>query len=221
MRTRLTTTLTVLGATLLLLIVGNAASLAATGKGFVLGKTNKADRVTTLKRTTGGPALSLRTKSSTAPPLKVNGTGLVARLNADRLDGKDASDFASTSSVDEVRALAEGTAAQVDEGAEALAELAAMTPIANGYVSPAGVIAPDTSTGVDTSSWNAGIGRYEIELTSTDYFYQNFHTSVSVTTCVPVSTRVGSVGGKLLVTFTNAAGGTEQCAFTFSTTRLR
>jgi len=64
---------------------------AATGHAFVLGQLNKANRTTTLRRTTSGPALSLRTSSSGAAPLAVNGTGKVANLNADRVDGLDAS----------------------------------------------------------------------------------------------------------------------------------
>ena len=62
---------------------------AATGHAFVLGKLNKANRVTVLKRTTSGTALSLRTTSSSAAPLSVNGGGRVANLNADRIDGLD------------------------------------------------------------------------------------------------------------------------------------
>lgn len=63
---------------------------AATGRPFLLGKLNKADKVTTLKRTTGGPALALRTRSTSAAPLTVNGTGTVTNLSADKVDGLDA-----------------------------------------------------------------------------------------------------------------------------------
>jgi hypothetical protein len=72
---------------------------AATGHSFILGKLNKANRVTALKRTTAGPALQLSTTSSNEAPLAVNGTGKVTNLNADLLDGRDATTFATNSPV--------------------------------------------------------------------------------------------------------------------------
>ena len=85
------TLLTVIGAVTVLVLAGNTVALAATGHAFVLGKTNKANKVTTLKRTTSGPALSLHTTSSGAAPMTVNGKGKVANLNADTVDGLDSS----------------------------------------------------------------------------------------------------------------------------------
>jgi hypothetical protein len=72
---------------------------AATGHSFVLGKINKANKVTALKRTTAGPALQLATTSTAAAPLTVNGRGKVANLNADRLDGMDSSALRTRSHV--------------------------------------------------------------------------------------------------------------------------
>jgi hypothetical protein len=63
---------------------------AATGGKFILGKTNKANKVSTLKRTTSGSALNLVTKSSSNAPLTTNGRGKVTNLNADKVDGYDA-----------------------------------------------------------------------------------------------------------------------------------
>lgn len=86
---RLRTLFTVIGAATVLVLAGNTVAMAATGHGFILGQTNKANKVTVLKRTTAGSALQLRTTSSSAAPLIVNGGGKVANLNSDKLDGYD------------------------------------------------------------------------------------------------------------------------------------
>lgn len=87
---RLTLVLAVLGATTILVLAANTVTLAATGQGFLLGKSNGANNITALTRTTSGTVLKLQSLSPTNPPLAVNGTGKVANLNADRLDGLDA-----------------------------------------------------------------------------------------------------------------------------------
>lgn len=79
--------------TLVLVVAVDYASFAATGQSLILGKLNKANRVTTVERTTTGPALNLVTKPG-SPPLKVNRVAKVANLNADRLDGLDSSKLA-------------------------------------------------------------------------------------------------------------------------------
>jgi hypothetical protein len=93
MHKKLISLLTVLGAATVLVLAANTVTYAATGHSFILGKANKANQVTTLKRTTSGQALSLVTKSSSNAPLAVNGKGKVANLNADRLDGLDSTKF--------------------------------------------------------------------------------------------------------------------------------
>jgi hypothetical protein len=77
--------------TLVLVMGVDYAASAATGHPFILGKVNKADKVTVVKRTTAGPALKVTTTSSGAAPFAINGRGKVANLNADRVDGLDAS----------------------------------------------------------------------------------------------------------------------------------
>jgi len=72
----------------LVLLAVNGVSYAATGHGLILGTTNAANKVTTLARTGGGPALSIRTKQS-SPPLVVTSKAKVKRLNADTVDGMD------------------------------------------------------------------------------------------------------------------------------------
>ena len=95
---RLKSFLSALGILCALLVSVDYVSFAATGQSVILGRVNKADDVTKVVRTTPGPALQLRTRPGT-PPLKVNRTAKVAKLNADRLDGLDSSDFAKNSVV--------------------------------------------------------------------------------------------------------------------------
>jgi len=85
----LKTTLAVLGAVTVLVLAGNTIAMAATGKSFILGKINSANKQTTLTRTTNGPVLKLNAKQATGAPLAVRGTGKVAGLNADQVDGLD------------------------------------------------------------------------------------------------------------------------------------
>ena len=89
----LKTLLTVIGAVTVLVLASNTLALAATGHALILGKKNTANKITKLNRTTAGPALKIKTTSSSAAPLKVNGAGKVTNLNADSVDGKSASAF--------------------------------------------------------------------------------------------------------------------------------
>lgn len=83
--------LAVVGAACLLVIGANAVSVAATGQSFILGKSNSANTATTLSRTTAGPVLQVNSTSTTGVPMRIKGNGLVANLNADRVDGLQAS----------------------------------------------------------------------------------------------------------------------------------
>jgi hypothetical protein len=86
---RARTGLAVLGAAALLVAGVEVASQAAQeAKPLLLGKHNKADKTTKLSAKKG-PALSLKSKNG--PALAVNSSDLVAHLNADMVDGKDAS----------------------------------------------------------------------------------------------------------------------------------
>jgi len=98
MRT-LRTFLTVIGAVTVLILAANTVAYAATGGKFILGHTNKANKVSTLKRTSSGAALNLVTKSSGNAPLSTNGKGRVTNLNADMLDGLDSSTLRTRSYV--------------------------------------------------------------------------------------------------------------------------
>jgi hypothetical protein len=93
------TMLTVIGAVTVLVLAANTVAYAATGGKFILGKANKANKVSVLKRTTSGPALQLSTTPSGGAPMVVNGKGKVANLNADLVDGFDSSALKTTSYV--------------------------------------------------------------------------------------------------------------------------
>lgn len=91
--------LTVIGAVTVLVLAGNTISLATTGHAFILGKANSANKTTTLTRTTSGTVLSLHSKSSSNAPLSVNGTGKVANLNADKVDGLDSTQLTTNTMI--------------------------------------------------------------------------------------------------------------------------
>ncbi len=68
---------------------------SANGDPFILGASNSATNASKLVTSGAGPALSLVVDSGVAP-LAVNSAVKVARLNADRLDGLDATAFLRT-----------------------------------------------------------------------------------------------------------------------------
>jgi hypothetical protein len=71
-------------------VVGtDAVTYAGTGDSLILGKFNKTGRTTHLKSTGTGPALSLHAKGK-LPALAVDSKAKVLKLNADRVDGKNA-----------------------------------------------------------------------------------------------------------------------------------
>jgi len=84
-----------LGAIALGLVLAGGA-YAATGGNLLLGRANEADKTTVLRNSGSGPALELKARPGT-PPLKVNTTKQVAKLNASRLGGKTANQFAPAS----------------------------------------------------------------------------------------------------------------------------
>ncbi len=95
----LTTVLTVIGAVTALVLAANGVAMAATGHAFLLGKSNSANKTTSLGRTTSGTVLNLHSRSSSNAPLSVNGRGKVANLNADTVDGLDSSAMVNKASV--------------------------------------------------------------------------------------------------------------------------
>jgi hypothetical protein len=136
--------LTTLGSALLvaaILVMGiDYVSYAATGDSFILGQLNKAGTVTTLERTTNGAALKLKTNNNAAAPFVTNAQGKVTNLNADKVDGKNASAFARAS----------------------------RAPVAAGYISEAGSVVH--AWGVTSASWDAGLLRYVIDLQQSFFY---------------------------------------------------
>ena len=79
---------------ILAVVLGVATSaMGANGKPFLLGKRNVASAISTLVKKGPGPALNLQVGAE-QPPLAVNSAVKVANLNADRVDGEEASSFA-------------------------------------------------------------------------------------------------------------------------------
>ena len=97
MRLRENRTMSVLLGAAVLVGGVNIAAYAATGGNFLLGKSNSAGKTTTLTNTGKGAPLSLKGRAS-APPLTVSSSRKVAKLNADKLDGKDSTAFEAKNS---------------------------------------------------------------------------------------------------------------------------
>ena len=89
-----------------LILVAAPAALAANGGNFILGQQNVATAISKLVGKVAGPSLLTNNGSedpkATAlqlnvkpgkPPMKVNSDKKVAKLNADKLDGKDSTEF--------------------------------------------------------------------------------------------------------------------------------
>jgi hypothetical protein len=123
-------------ALVLALILGVAsAALSATGGNFILGKANEATTTSRLTASIAGPALTLVNQSTDAAatalnlnvasgkaPLRVNAAaGTATNLSADKLDGKDASDFYAQGSkvVDSANADRADTATSAGSAANA------------------------------------------------------------------------------------------------------
>jgi hypothetical protein len=79
---------------LALFIAMTGTATAATGGSFTLGKSNSANKASSLANTSGTP-LSLQAKTGFAP-LRVNSSTKVLKLNADKLDGFDSTSFVRT-----------------------------------------------------------------------------------------------------------------------------
>jgi hypothetical protein len=115
----------------LVLGVGTMALAAVPGDPFRLGQTNGIDRISTLVGNVATPMLRIDNGSTAAgataldlrveagkPPMKVNSVTKVANLNADRLDGKDSTQFADSSHTHSGADIASGTveADRIEDG---------------------------------------------------------------------------------------------------------
>jgi hypothetical protein len=116
----------------------------------------------------------------------------------------------------------EPTAPAVDDTMLPVTSHKPATPVAN--LGPPGEIAFGTmwfdgskqsGTSNFSSAWNAASQWYEITISGESYFYLSYATMVS--SFDAPSCRPSSVGGKLLVICTNAAGAQIQSRFSFVT----
>lgn len=87
MSKRYTRALAAVGAAAILVVGVDAIGYAANGQSLLLGKSNKAGKITEVKRTKAGPVLKLTAKKPTAAPFTTNAKGKVVNLNADKVDG--------------------------------------------------------------------------------------------------------------------------------------
>jgi hypothetical protein len=166
-------------------IVKSAASAAfgANGGNFILGRTNAATAITKLAGSAGvaGPSLQIDNNSTNAAataldlqvepgkaPMKVNSGVKVANLNADKLDDREASSFASGVN-------GKATDAERLDGKDSTAFVGATRPMS---VVAAGTISADGSVLERTSNvtvQRSATGRYLIDISGVDnYIFSDF-----------------------------------------------
>jgi hypothetical protein len=95
MRVTVSTVVATVSAAALLVVGFDYTTYAVTGGSLLLGHTNHAGRPTAIVRHGPGVALSLRSSGQRLPSLRVSSSARVPRLNADLLDGRNASDLAT------------------------------------------------------------------------------------------------------------------------------
>lgn len=95
MRASVKTLTAAIGITALTIVSMDTYTYAGTGDSLLLGKLNKANKTTHVTSTGDGPALSLHAKGN-RPALAVDSNAKIVKLNADRLDGKDAASLQNT-----------------------------------------------------------------------------------------------------------------------------
>ncbi|MDP9480464.1 MAG: hypothetical protein M3R38_33185 [Actinomycetota bacterium] len=139
-------TVFLVGLSMILALVFGVASMAlgADGDFFKVGRTNLASAVSVLSKSGAGPALSLKVGSGA--PLAVNSSTKVAKLNADRLDSKDSSAFA-TGVNGKATSAAHADNADVLGGKSASSLMTKGTSVINGALGPLPKQANFTSNG--------------------------------------------------------------------------
>lgn len=192
--------LVVLLSTLLLITAIDHVAFAATGKSLLLGKKNTASKQTTIVRTSPGPVLKLKSKDATKPPLKVNGTGRVANLNADKLDGLDSSQLATKASVDGVRTSVDSLP----------------VPVAWGSVASGAIADLSHTHGVAEVAWDSTLNRYLITLSDiSSFYYLDYTVSITPGCSGRPQASYGSISGKLIAQFRDSSGNPGTCSFSF------
>ena len=92
---------------------------------------------------------------------------------------------------------------------------AAVGPLAHGFIKADASI--DSGSGNFTAVWDASLSRYEITISSVDYFYRYFSTNITASSSSIYRCRVSSQSGKLLVILYNSSGLQIQGEFQFIT----
>jgi hypothetical protein len=119
--------------------------------------------------------------------------GANSGLDADRLDGYQASSFAGAS--------------HSHSG----------LPVAFAFIGSDGEV--DSGTSNVSSVWNGSLDRYEITISGHSYFWTSYVTVVTPSsTCGTAVAGTGSISGRLTVQFSSSSG-SKQCAFQFVTFR--
>jgi hypothetical protein len=154
LRHRARTGLAVLGAAALLVGGLNVVSYAATGGPMLLGKGNTASKTTKLKTTGNKAALKLKSKAG-SPALAVSNSVLIAKLNADLVDGKSLDELEPTTQTFSI-----GTAGAPGSGASQYFQTTSL-PSGNYLVSMDGTIQAgagdsNTCTVLDLTRYNTG-----------------------------------------------------------------
>lgn len=183
MRTRISRILAVIGAATILTLAANSIVLAATGSGLVLGRANTASTLTSLVRTSIGPALNLQTRNAKTPPFTTNARGQVANLNASLLGGKPASAFAPAGGPGRV--------------------------IATAIVNGAGQLT--ASSGISSITWESGPHWYAVQRSAGSFDTSN--QAVSISPMCSASPDYDSISGVIVVSFNDHNNNSVQCGF--------
>ncbi len=189
----------VLLAAVVLIGGANLAAYAANGKPLLLGRTSVESKKSTVKNTGSGPALHLKTKPG-QPPLKVNRTTKVDKLNADLVDGADAADLESRVFVFELSSAASAAGHELSfPGLPPGLYLMSYTVISSG--SQMACFAEDRDQGLTYST--LGVAGFSV----------NSGAAVLDTSGGPDRLLCNGIGGNASI-FSSAAGGLSEVSFT-------
>ena len=103
---KISRTIAVLLGAVVLVGGANLAVYAATGGNFILGHINYESKASVLKNNGVGPALNLKANGA---PLAVSNSKKVKRLNADKVDGRNAAALTTKTYVYETKGIGSGT----------------------------------------------------------------------------------------------------------------
>jgi hypothetical protein len=181
----------------------NLAAYAANGQPFLLGHSNSETKTATLSNSGQGAALSLKTSAKSAP-LQVNSDKVVKHLNADTVDGANASDLKTTTYVltDSDTTTAHGTQAawslsDVPAGRYLVSWDVNLVPITNGDSVACGLTTTNfsrqfafdslTDGGNWISDWLSGSTVMKLDPTSEVFFCQALGSGIQLRNPLTIS----------------------------------